>query len=52
MPSWGAQYSISRTELVVLEEWLAENLSKGFIQQSSSPFMGLVVFGMIADGGL
>jgi hypothetical protein len=30
-PTWGLLYSISRAELVVLKEWLEENMSKWFI---------------------
>jgi hypothetical protein len=37
-PMWEPLYSTSRAELVVLKEWLEENMSKGLIRQSSSPF--------------
>jgi len=37
MPPFGPLYSMSRTELQTLKEWLEENLSKGFIRASSSP---------------
>ena len=30
-PTWGPLYSMSRTELVVLKEWLEDDMSKGFI---------------------
>jgi hypothetical protein len=30
-PPWELLYSMSRAELVVLKEWLEENMSKGFI---------------------
>jgi hypothetical protein len=48
----GPLYSMSRTELVVLKEWLEENMSKGFIRQSSSPFAAPVLFARKPDGGL
>jgi len=51
-PTWGPLYSMSRTELVVLKEWLEENTSKGFICQSSSPFAAPVLFVKKPDGGL
>jgi hypothetical protein len=31
-PTWGPLYSMSRAELVVLKEWLEENMAKGFIR--------------------
>jgi len=43
-PTWGPLYSMSRAELVVLQEWLEEDMSKGFIRQSSSPFAARVLF--------
>jgi len=43
---------MSRTELVVLKEWLDKNLSKGFIRQSSSPFAAQVLFAKKPDGEL
>jgi len=43
---------MSRTELVVLKEWLEENMSKGFIRQSSSPFAAPVLFAKKPDGAL
>jgi len=51
-PTWGPLYSMSRTELVVLKEWLEETMSKGFIRQSSSPFVAPVPFAKKPDGGL
>jgi len=51
-PSSGRLYSMSRTELVVLKEWLEENVSKGFIRQSSSPFAEPVLFAKKSDGSL
>jgi hypothetical protein len=43
-PTWGPLYSMSRAELVVLKEWLEENMSKEFIWQSLSMFAALVLF--------
>jgi hypothetical protein len=51
-PTWGPLYSMSRMELVVLKEWLEENMSKGFICQSSSPFAAPVLFAKKPEGGL
>jgi hypothetical protein len=51
-PTWGPLYSMSRAELVVLKEWLEENMSKGFIRQSSSPFAAPVLFTKKPGGGL
>jgi hypothetical protein len=43
---------MSRAELVVLTEWLEENMSKGFIRQSSSPLAAPVLFAKKPGGGL
>jgi hypothetical protein len=43
---------MSRAELIVLKEWLEENMSKGFIRQSSSPFAAPVLFAKKPGGGL
>jgi len=51
-PTWGPLYSMSRAELVVLKEWLEENMSKGFIRQSSSRFDAPVLFAKNPGGGL
>jgi len=51
-PPWGPLYSMTRTELVVLKEWLEENMSKGFIRQSSSPFAAPVLLAKNSNGGL
>jgi len=51
-PTWGLLYSMSRAELVVLKEWLEENMCKGFIRQLSSPFAALVLFAKKPGGGL
>jgi hypothetical protein len=37
-PSWVPLYKMSREELVVMKEWLEDNMTKGFIRQSSSPY--------------
>jgi len=51
-PTWGPLYSMSRTELVLLKEWLEENMLKGFIRQSSSPFAAPVLIAKKPGGGL
>jgi hypothetical protein len=51
-PTWGPLYSMSRAELVVLKEWLEENMSKGFIRQSSTPCAAPVLFARKPGGGL
>jgi hypothetical protein len=51
-PTWGPLYSMSRAELVVLKEWFEENMAKGFIRQSSSPFAAPVLFATKPGGGL
>jgi len=43
---------MSRAELVILEEWLYENISHRFILQSSSPFAAPVPLAKKLDGGL
>jgi len=50
-PPFGPLYSISRTELQTLKEWL-ENLSKGFIRASSSPAACPILFVKKTDGSL
>ncbi|KAH9249773.1 hypothetical protein BASA81_012449 [Batrachochytrium salamandrivorans] len=37
-PSYGRIYQLTREEDKVMQEWIAENLAKGFIQNSSSPY--------------
>ena len=49
--TWGPRYSMSRAELVALKQWLEDNLSKGFVRQSSSPFAAPVPFPKQPDGG-
>ena len=51
-PTWGPLYSMSRAELVVLKELLEENMSKGFIRQSSLLFAAPVLFTKKSYGGL
>lgn len=51
-PSWGPLYWMSTTKLVVLKEWLEENMSKGVIGQSLSPIAAPVHFAKKPDGGL
>jgi len=50
--TWGPLYSMSRAELIVLREWLEENMSKGFMRQSSTPFAAPVLFAKKPGGGL
>jgi len=51
-PPFGPLYSMSRTELQTLKEWLEENLSKGFIRASSSPAASPILFVKKTDGSL
>jgi len=51
-PTWRGLYSMSRTELVILKEWLKENISKLFIRQSSLPFSAPVPCAKKPNGGL
>lgn len=51
-PPYGPLYSLSRTELIALREWLDENLSKGFIRASSSPAGAPILFVKKKDGSL
>jgi hypothetical protein len=43
---------MSREELVVMKEWLEDNMTKGFIGQSSSPYVATCIFAKKPDGGL
>jgi hypothetical protein len=43
---------MSRAELVVLKDWLEENMSKGFVRQLSSPLAAPVLFAKTAGGGV
>jgi len=51
-PPFGPLYSLSKTELQALKEWLEENLSKGFIRASSSPAASPILFAKKGDGSL
>jgi len=51
-PPFVLLYSMSRTELQTLKEWLEENLSKGFIRVSSSPAASPILFVKKTDGSL
>jgi len=51
-PPFGPLYSMSRTELQTLKEWLEENLSKGFIRASSSPAASPILFVKKTNGSL
>jgi hypothetical protein len=43
---------MSRDEVVVIKEWLEENMTKGFIRQSSSLYAAPCRFAQKPDGGL
>jgi hypothetical protein len=45
-------YSMSRADLVCLNEWLENTMSKGYIGQSSSPFAAHIDFAKKPDWGL
>jgi len=49
---FGPLYSLFKTELQALEEWLEENLSKGFIRALSSPAASPILFAKKGDGSL
>jgi hypothetical protein len=51
-PPFGPMYNMSRNELLVLKEYLKENLGKGFIQASRSPAASPVLFVRKPGGGL
>jgi hypothetical protein len=51
IPMWGPLYSMSRAELVVLNTLLEENISKGFIRQSSSLIAAPVLCAKKPGGG-
>lgn len=51
-PPFGPLYSLSKTELQALREWIDENLSKGFIRASSSPAGAPILFVKKKDGSL
>jgi hypothetical protein len=52
VPSRGPLYKMLRDELVVMKEWLEENMTKGFIRQSSSPYAAPCLFAQKPDGAL
>jgi hypothetical protein len=43
---------MSREELVVMKEWIEDNMTKGFIRQSSSPYAEPFLLSKKPDGGL
>ena len=49
-PPFGPLYSLSKTELETLKEWLEDTLSKGFICASSSPAASPILFVKKNDG--
>jgi hypothetical protein len=51
-PPLGPIYSLSEAEQLALREYLAENLSKGFIKQSTSPCGAPILFVKKKDGSL
>ncbi|KAM3518660.1 hypothetical protein MY4038_010031, partial [Beauveria bassiana] len=51
-PPFGPLYDMSRDELLVLREYLEENLGKGFIRASRSPAASPVLFVRKPGGGL
>ncbi|KAH0606496.1 uncharacterized protein H6S33_003330 [Morchella sextelata] len=51
-PPFGPLYGMSREELIVLKQYIQDNLQKGFIQISSSPAGAPVLFVKKADGTL
>ena len=51
-PGFGPLYGMSRDELLVLEKYLKENLSKGFIRSSQSDCSSPVLFVKKPGGGL
>jgi hypothetical protein len=51
-PPFGALYGMTQEELRALKEYIEENLTKGFIQASSSPAGAPVLFVKKADGSL
>ena len=51
-PLFGPMYDMSRGELLVLREYLEENLGKGFIRASRSPAASPVIFVRKPGGGL
>ena len=52
IPSWGPLYKMSREELVVMKAWLEDNMTKGFIRQSSSPYAAPCLVAKKPESGL
>jgi len=50
--SRGPIYKVSRDELIVMKEWLEDNMMKGIIRQSSSPYAAPCWFVKKQDGRL
>jgi hypothetical protein len=51
-PPFGPLYSLSEIELKALDEYIRENLSKGYIQASTSPAGAPILFVKKRDGSL
>ena len=51
-PTFGPIYNLSELELKVLKEYIQDNLKKGFIRPSTSPFGSPVLFVKKPDGSL
>ena len=51
-PTFGPIYNLSELELKVLKEYIQNNLKKGFIRPSTSPFGSPVLFVKKPDGSL
>jgi hypothetical protein len=51
-PPFGPLYSLSEVELKALDEYINENLAKGYIQASTSPAGAPILFVKKRDGGL
>src|SRR5213075_342584 len=51
-PHWGPIYKLSPVELETLSKYIEENLRKGFIRHSQSPYGAPIVFARKKDGTL
>ena len=51
-PLYSPIFPLSQTKLAALQEFLEENLAKGFIQESKSPTSAPILFAPKKDGGL
>ena len=51
-PHWGPIYKLSPVELETLSKYIEENLQKGFIRHSQSPYGAPIVFARKKDGTL